>query len=169
MHEFEWLVEYRLPELQSSLSQLNATELESYVLKIWNGEFECLLAGLYSVHIKRWTKYFSSTHLLILNGEDMMKNPGPEYVKLQNFLGVSQQFRLEDWEKHRETGHFCLHPPQNRTALFCQVDGRRKGRTRGVGQNAMKPNKDIMSMLQKFYKPYNEQLYEILNINFNWV
>ena len=148
---------------------MNKSEKELYLLKIWHSDQECLIAGLYSVHIKRWTTHFSPSQLLILNGEDMTKNPGPEYLKLQQFLGVPRKFRPKDWTKHNTTGHFCLHPPANRSLLYCQDDGRKKARTRTDKQNATKPSEEIIEMLKEFYKPYNEQLYKVLSKNFHWL
>jgi len=158
-----------LPKLEAALFGKNATEIEEYLLDIWHGKQECLLAGLHSVHVKRWMAHFNSSQLLILNGEDVMKNPGPEYLKLQDFFGVPRNFRLDDWVKHNTTGHFCLHPPQNRSLLYCQDDGRRKARTRKFGNSAIKPSHQVTQMLRLFYQPYNLQLNNILNKDFNWI
>ena len=148
---------------------MNESETEEYLLNNWQSEQECLIAGLYSVHMKRWMAHFDLTQLLVLNGEDMMSNPGPEYLKLQDFLGVPQNIQVDDWVKHNTTGHFCLHPPQDRSLLFCQDDGRTKARTRTNKKDKIIPSKNVTYMLQQFYKPYNEQLGKILNKDFDWL
>ena len=41
-----------------------------------------LTAGLYSLHLPRWTQLFGSKKLLILNGENLLHDPGKEVTSL---------------------------------------------------------------------------------------
>ena len=108
--------------------------------------------------------------MLVLNGDDLMENPGPEYIKIQKFFGVPQRIQPEDWVKRKTTGHFCLRPPENRSQLFCQDGGFRKARTRTLMKESIKekPRLEVMDKLRQFYKPYNDELFKIIKTKFNW-
>ena len=95
-----------------------------------------------------------------------MQNPGPEYIKLQKFLGVPEMFQEKDWVKNNTTGHFCLRPPNNRSTLYCQDDQVKKGRTRSL--IAEKPKRNITMWLNNFYQPYNDELVQLLGKKFLW-
>ena len=167
--QFESYVKKSVPSLQLQLSKLNKPEQEDFLLKIWDSKLECILAGLYSVHLQRWMRYFNESQMLILNGEDFMKNPGPEYIKLQKFFGVEQRIQPKHWIRDDVTGHFCLQFPNNNSKIHCPAKTRRKGRTRSKTTPATPPSDKTWSILRKFYQPFNEELYKILNKTFHWL
>ena len=47
-----------------------------------DGASTLLTAGLYSLHLPRWTQLFDSKKLLILNGENLLHDPGKEVSSL---------------------------------------------------------------------------------------
>jgi len=165
--KFKEFVNQHLPKLQYALnSNADFRQQQKYLLEKWNSSAECLIAGLYAFHVERWTKAFNESQLIIVDGEEMMKNPGPIFTKLQDFIGVPHKIREEDWVRHNLTGHFCLRRPQNRRSLICQ--GSREGKARTRTKYAPKPDHKVMKMLRDFYEPYNTALYRILRHDYGW-
>ncbi|CAK8697927.1 unnamed protein product [Clavelina lepadiformis] len=163
---FEHYVRKNLPLVQQTLANSPRQDIEKFIFANWNSNLECIIAGLYSFHIKRWQSRFNESHMMIINGEKVMQNPGPEYIKLQKFLGVPEMFQEKDWVKNNTTGHFCLRPPNNRSTLYCQDDQVKKGRTRSL--IAAKPKRNITMWLNNFYRPYNDELVQLLGKKFLW-
>nr|XP_018672475.2 heparan sulfate glucosamine 3-O-sulfotransferase 4-like [Ciona intestinalis] len=164
---FERYVNNTLPNLQEWLQEYTYQQQETLVMERWWGRSECLIAGLYALHLKRWKAKFDDSKLLILNGDEIMRNPGPSYEKFQDFVGVERRLRQEDWVKNNETGHFCLRPPADRSQIYCLDDGIAKARTRSL-LAANTPTIESLAALKAFYEPYNHMLYGILGENYGW-
>ena len=48
--------------------------------------------SLYVVHLKKWLKYFPLDQFLILSGEEFIKNPYNEVMKVEKFLNLESFF-----------------------------------------------------------------------------
>jgi len=94
--------------------------------------------GLYVDKIKKWFKLFPKKQFLIINSEDFLENTSTIYHNSLRFL------ELPLWE-----------PDEYR--LFKQ-------------RKSTKPkiNPDLRNKLRKFFEPYNEELYSLLNKDFEW-
>lgn len=136
--------------------------------------------GVYIANIKRWLHVFSPDRFLIIDGEEIFKDPGPVIEQLQDFLPIPKLLLRKDFVRHPKTGLYCLRPWWNSTydfsaeyrqdptwgdGLYCLVKS--KGKTRS--HNAAYPFPQHLKItLQKFYQPYNDMLYKLLGRKFLW-
>lgn len=158
---------------------------------LWNGEtvFKQLeknvssytfAHGIYAYYIKRWMKVFPPNRLLIVDGEELLQDPGSVIESLQDFLHIPKVLLKQDFIRHPKTGLYCLRPwwqstydflaeyrryPSWENGLLCSMPS--KGRTRSKNvRHTMSPH--LQSRLQKFFEPYNRRLYKILNRTLSW-
>lgn len=94
--------------------------------------------GVYVEQLKRWFVLFPQHQFLILKSEDFFDNPRIIYDKVLDFLG------LEPW-----------HPTEFKAF---------NTRTR---EDQMMPS-STKAYLDSYFRPYNQKLYQLLNMNFEW-
>ncbi|XP_065065873.1 heparan sulfate glucosamine 3-O-sulfotransferase 5-like [Rhopilema esculentum] len=130
----------------------------------FNSNMPFIQNSLYSNHLKRWLKYFPMRQIHIVNGDDLIKHPGEEVIKVQKFLNLDVEITKQDFFFSKKKKFYCL---KNRKLnqhitkdIICL--GKSKGRTHPpVSQRTLEA-------MKKFYRPYNEQLYKITGIDFGW-
>ena len=123
-----------------------------------DGNHEVLQRSLYSVQLKRWLDYFKLEQIHIVDAENFKINPAEELNKVEDFLGIRQYFTQKSFTFSEERGFFCLNLPNGDEA--CMAKG--KGRTHQEVSPAM------IERLKEFYKPYNEEFFDIVGRRFNW-
>jgi hypothetical protein len=123
-----------------------------------NGTFSTsrsyFIRGMYVVHYKKWLKYFPKDQILILNGENFVKNPYEEIKKVEVFLNLKQFFLKENFIFNKSKGFYCLKNNLNESKVEClQKD---KGRTHIFVRN------EVKAKLNTFFKPYDNELFELI-------
>ena len=122
-----------------------------------------LTSGFYALHLSRWLDVYSkSTDLLVLNGEDLMNQPGRVIERVQTFLGLPKLLLESDYVRDSENGTYCLKHPI--TAKMNCI-GKYKMRTRNGRTPVLE---DTLTRLRKFYRPANELLYKMIGERFDW-
>ncbi|XP_070537031.1 heparan sulfate glucosamine 3-O-sulfotransferase 1-like [Ptychodera flava] len=112
--------------------------------------------GLYIKHIRRWLEYFSLRQILVIDGEELKKEPYMELKKIENFLNLSPHFTKDHFYFDTEKGFFCLRLPMRE----CLPEGK--------GRHHPKINETVLLKLRKFFKPYDQELEFLLNRTFLW-
>ncbi|XP_038067842.1 heparan sulfate glucosamine 3-O-sulfotransferase 6-like [Patiria miniata] len=115
--------------------------------------------GLYSVHLTRWLKYFPLDQFLFVSGKNLVANPGAEMGKVQDFLHISRTLTEKAFVFNETKGFPCLRTDEN-------GEVRCLGKTKGRPHNPVDPR--VRACLAEFYRPYNEQFYNMTGINFHW-
>jgi hypothetical protein len=110
--------------------------------------------GIYIQHLKQWLKHFPRENFLFINGEQLIKEPSVELNKLQLFLNLKQMIKKEHFVHNKRKGFACILKPLDSKQVKCLSD--QKGRTHPV------VDQKILDDLNKFYRPYNQQLFEFL-------
>ena len=113
--------------------------------------------SLYVVHLKNWLKYFTLEQILLINGDEFIRNPYNEVKKIENFLNLKSFVRPEFYIFDENKGFYCLN-----TKLVTQLKedsclGEDKGREKPV------IDKHVIDKLKDFYKPYNFELFKLIN------
>ncbi|PIK46061.1 hypothetical protein BSL78_17054 [Apostichopus japonicus] len=127
-----------------------AVDPESYIVKI----------GLYAKHFRRWLDSFPRSQILIVSGEDLVTKPADVMADVQEFLNL-EKIVNEDYFFFNETKGFpCLKRDPHEAVPKC-LDGSK-------GRHHPDVNPEILEKLRRFYKPYNEQFYKLVNVNFHW-
>ena len=93
--------------------------------------------GIYVVHLKRWLKYFKKEQFLFLRLEDIISNPYNVFIKVWKFLGVESL-------PEEEFSHIT-------------------SKTRRAVSRYPDMHKDVRSLLNNFYSPFNIELANLLN------
>ncbi|XP_039269839.2 heparan sulfate glucosamine 3-O-sulfotransferase 1-like [Styela clava] len=132
-----------------------------------------LTTGLYYYHLLRWYKVYNRSEIHIIDGEELINNPGKVIKELQTFLRIPEFIISEDLTRS-DTGFYCFSHPVvtsqdekvvvSKTKPHCM--SRSKGRTR-MGKSG-KPRDISITKLRRFYAPYNQKLYKLLGRKFNW-
>ena len=100
--------------------------------------FAYLDQGIYVEKLKRWMKVFPKEQFLIIQSEEFLENSSKIYYKVLNFLN------LDKWEPDS----FTLY------------------KKRKIINN--KIPSDLRKYLSDFFKPYNEELFNLINKKFDW-
>ena len=95
--------------------------------------------GIYAQQLENFYKYFSRDQLLVINSQDLMSSKIQELKRIEQFLGISSF----DWPKKKLANNHV----------------------RGYESSV---DADSLSVLQKFYKPYNEDLFKLLGTDLGW-
>lgn len=135
---------------------------DAFVLNAWNEHtfpLTILTNGMYYNHLKHWMTYFSPSQIHIVDGDKLITDPAPVLVEVQKFMGLQIQVTEENIYFNKEKGFYCL------KSTDC-LPGK-KGNTRGGNGRSMSVNSH--QILSQFYKPFNQQLFELLGRKFIWV
>jgi hypothetical protein len=118
--------------------------------------------SMYVVHFKKWLKFFPLEQILVLNGEEFIKNPYNEVIKVEKFLNLNKFFEPEHYIFDKDKGYYCMNKILfNSTENMCL--GKEKGRKHSeIAQNSL-------DKLREFYKPYSLELFKILKQEPFWV
>jgi len=96
--------------------------------------------GRYAEQLARWYKCFDKKQILVLKTESLRNNPRDELTKVFNFIGLSLPKDMSLKTKREGT--------QGR--IYSKMDQR------------------VRVKLEEYFRPYNQQLYEMMGRDFNW-
>lgn len=123
-------------------------------VKEWNG---LINIGMYSNHMKRWLAVFPKEQILVIDSETITQQPWEAIAKVERFLGLTPYFNKEHFYFSAKKGFYCL---KRSGKVSCQ--GASKGRKHpDVDQ-------DVLEKLRTFYRPYDEELSNLLQQRFSW-
>ena len=112
----------------------------------------CLEPGKYATHLERWLLQFSMSHLVIIDGEELKKNPVTIMNNIQHSLQISPFF---DYSKSllfdKTKGFYCM-----------MKDGKKKCLGKGKGRSYPPMDEFSSKWLLKYYRKYNENLERLL-------
>ncbi len=100
--------------------------------------FSYLKRGIYVEKLKHWMNVFPRKQFLIIKSEDFFQNPSKNYTEILSFLDLPS-IDLQDYQK--------------------------------IGAGKYKNSKidpSFRKQLVEYFKPYNEQLYQFLGVNYQW-
>ena len=119
-------------------------------------DYDAVSTGLYARHLRNWLKYFPRQQIHIINGTAFLKTPWTEINKLAEFAGVPPVLSERNFVFDEEKGFYCR----------LEKDGGCLGG--GKGREHPEVPEEAMQKIREFYKPYNEDLYQLLGRRFNW-
>ena len=174
---FDDYLDTYLPKVQHMIQKLQEANknLENIQKELTNVYYndpakQILTIGLYYYHIQRWLRVFNNSNLMIIDGENFLKNPGPIIEQVQKFLHLPKLIWKEDFVKNPKTGFFCYRKITeksiNKTSVLPEKEfvktlsclSSSKGRTR-MGRRT--PSNSSIERLQKFYEPHHKAFYDL--------
>ena len=123
-----------------------------------------ITTGIYVDHLKRWLRYFPLEQIHFINGEELVKNPVNEMQIVENFLNL-KPFIDDDLFYYNETkGFLCLVPANKK-----EKEGVHTGcLSESKGRPHPPVNDDVVTLLRDFYRPLNEEFYQVVGRSFGW-
>lgn len=141
-----------------------------HVKNIYNSkspELSILTNGLYGVLIDEWLKYYTNEDILVLNGDDLMKNPFELAKSVETFLGMNDFFK-QGMFRRSKSGYFCFYKnDDNGEEVENCMNMSDKGKTRSVSGESDLPEK-ARFRLKQFYDRYNPILFEKFGVKYDW-
>lgn len=122
--------------------------------------FYPITKGIYLPQLKNWLKYFNKNQFVIVDGDKLLTNPGPEMVKAQKLLDLNVEITEKNFVINESTGHYCfnLNPKGNGRN---QCLGAAKGRTKS-SDGSSKVSEKARKVLDKIFHKYNLELLNFL-------
>ncbi len=111
--------------------------------------------SLYDIHYKRWLQYFDSNQILVLDGDEFIKNPIAELVKVETFLKLESYFTPDKVYYNETKGFYCWKGKN----LSNRCLGSAKGR------NHAEISEDTKAKLKLFYQPHVQTFCKIANVD----
>ena len=127
-----------------------------------NTSWRAIQIGLYAVHVRRWLTEFSADQLHFVSGERLVADPTSVLTDLQQFLGLPRVVADKHFRFSRDKGFPCVVRDPERAPGQVHCLGKTKGRRHPIIQP------DALERLRDFFRPHNEDLYRLTNINFGW-
>lgn len=113
----------------------------------------CLDPGFYTDHLERWLEYYPPNQLIILDGDELVKNPFSTLHFLQKSMNFKRYFDYSNALVYDEKKGF-----------YCQMLPNGKSQCLGKGKGRIYPNMDDKSdmFLAKYYADSNKRLKRLL-------
>lgn len=113
--------------------------------------------SLYIVYLKHWLRFFNTSQIHIVDGDEFVVDPVKQLKEIETFLGIGSFFSKEQFAFVESRGFYCLQRFDN---VECLEGG--KGRPHPY----ISPS--TIQKLKNYFKPYNDELSEIFGKRFNW-
>ena len=111
-------------------------------------------AGKYYVHFLRYLSFFPPEQLHVVDGERLKKAPWEELVKIEEFLGLPSFSNKNKFYYSKKRKFYC------HRSFGCLNSGK--------GRPHPKIDPEKRRILLEYYKPHNEELFNLLNRTFEW-
>ena len=140
---------------------LSVSKEVSYNIKV-DFTNHILTTGFYEHHMLRWLQYYNSTNLFVVDGDEMLVDPGAVIERVQDFLDIPKLLLREDFVRDPETGFFCY-----KHHITNELDCLPKSKVR-TRNGKVKTLPSTVTRLNEFYRPHVERLEKMLNRKFAW-
>ena len=111
--------------------------------------------SLFVEHLRPWTLFFTRKQLLVIDGDKFIKeNPARTLHQVEKHLNVRHFFENNMFVYNQTKGYYCLKNPG------CLPD------TKGHMHPIIQPR--VVGKLKKYFKPYNEKFFRLVDIKFDW-
>ena len=152
--DFNKFVKENMPKVTRLLD--NPTAIRS-VYGSQNPELSILTNGLYSTLLTPWFEHFGE-NLIIVDGDKLIADPGPEIVQLEDKLGMPKFFREEDFTIDGSNFHCYKGMCPSKTGGNSTRDSTGKS----------KVPEDVSQVLKKFYEEHNQKFFRLIGRQFQW-
>ena len=125
-----------------------------------NEDYLAVANSRYIENLRRWLKFFPRKQLHIVNGDSFVRNPFPELVKIEAFLGLKHKIRPEQIVFDEDKNFFCIKPKYASKVSPCLK--KNKGR-----KHPKLREKDIRK-LRGYFVPFDRELFLKTGIKFDW-
>ncbi|CAG5103412.1 Oidioi.mRNA.OKI2018_I69.chr1.g762.t1.cds [Oikopleura dioica] len=125
-----------------------------------------LTRGAYGYHIRHWFKYFPRDQILILNENDLRKEPWKVLNKVQEFADVDQLINISSFVKNETSGWYCLHGKSSDHVPNCAISDPVNDSQKRINAEFTPQTKQVLS---KIFKSVEDDLTEVFGHKFKFV
>ena len=120
----------------------------------------------YVDYIKFWFHLFPQEQILIIDGQALVENPYPEFVKIEQFLGLPNLVKNSTFFSDEKTNFQCWLSYTRGT--WCMQEDR-EDKTKGRKHPETKGEiKILVDKLREYFIPLNEEFFNFTGRRFNW-
>ena len=122
-----------------------------------NNNFKPLNHSLYIHYVKQWLQIFNPNQFCYVNGDKFAEKPYDVISKLEKCLDLPPEISKDNfvWEEKRQL--YCL---SHNNKVTCP--------SLSKGRPHPSVRQDVVEALIKYFKPFNEELYNVTGENYNW-
>ena len=114
----------------------------------------------YDVHFKNWLKWFKRSEILVVDGDQLIKDPVSVLKKAEAFLKLDHFFRSDMFIRNPEKGFYCWKTNKEQSMPTCL--GATKGRPHP------KVDKNVIMKLNQHYSSHMKKFCTLASVNFTW-
>ena len=140
------------------------TSFSSFVLNSNSGVAETnyfVSNSVYDKPMKLWLKYFNLSQFLILDNEELKRDPVSALNKVERFLGLEHFITDKMFVLNKDKGFYCVQSSITDTGMACYSE------SRGHQEQNEVPDKTL-SKLRDYFKIKNQQFFEMIGRSFDW-
>ena len=128
-----------------------------------NIDIDILSMGLYDVHFQKWLEWFNRSEILVLDGEQLIKDPAMILKMVEKFLKLKTFFKSEMFvENPHNTGFYCWKKDRNGQNAVASC----LGKTKGLPHPDVR--KSVARKLNQYYKLHMTKFCDLASVNFTW-
>lgn len=127
-----------------------------------NDRAQVIRVSCYDLHIAHWLKYFPLEQIHIVDGDALIKNPAPEIIKVQSFLGISDFFKEDMFYFNSTKGFYCWHKTTDKGDIHPNCLGSSKGHQHPT------ISEDTRKLLKQHFFAHNEHFFKLVRRDFTW-
>lgn len=118
------------------------------------------------MHLDRYYQHFSRDQIHLINGYDLIHDPGRVLEELADFMEVERHITRDNFIYDEEQGFYCIKTKESEEK-FCIGDHSNHGSSRNQKKRKKKHEQEwydfdegVKEQLEHFYQPFNQDLEE---------
>ena len=125
-----------------------------------NEDYHSVMNSRYVENLRRYLALFPREQLHIVDGDALVRNPFPELVKIETFLGLEHKIRSEHIIFNEHKHFFCIKPRPGSGFTPCLGKGK--------GREHPEVSEENLAKLREYFRPHNEEFFQESGMRFNW-
>ncbi|XP_041122680.1 heparan sulfate glucosamine 3-O-sulfotransferase 1-like [Polyodon spathula] len=122
-----------------------------------NMDYKALNRSLYYIHMQNWLKYFPLSHIHVVDGDMLIKDPLPEMTRVERFLNLSPQINASNFYFNKTKGFYCL-----------RNHGRERCLHESKGRAHPQVASPVLDKLYQFFHEPNRKFFQLIDRTFDW-
>jgi hypothetical protein len=123
-----------------------------------NTKSRILQLSAYASILKQWLRHFKQNQILIVDGNNLNKNPVMELRRAERFLNLTSYINRDMFVKNTERDLYCIKSKCGKE--YCLPESKSSGHP--------DIDKKVLEKLKKYFDPLNEEFFKITGRQFVW-
>lgn len=130
-----------------------------------NTSWGAIRIGLYVRHVTRWLRRFPLSQIHFVHGERLVADPAAEMRLVERFLRLRPVVNESSFRLDPVKGFPCV-------VRSAAAGDRQPQRPRCLGKTKGRVHRKVddraLGRLREFFRPFNEQFYRVVGVDFGW-